>query len=57
MLYIERRSQDVIQLSLYYLECVLTPQDSPEDPLRGAIERAQAKASELEAADEPEESP
>lgn len=36
------------KLYLYYLECVLTPQDFPEDLLRGAIERAEAKASEIE---------
>jgi hypothetical protein len=36
------------KLYLYYLECVLTPQDFPEDLLRGAIERAEAKAREIE---------
>jgi hypothetical protein len=39
------------KLYLYYLECVLTPQDFPEDLLQGAIERAEAKANEIEVAD------
>lgn len=39
------------KLYLYYLECVLTPQDFPEDLLQGAIERAEAKVSEIEVAD------
>jgi hypothetical protein len=40
------------KLYLYYLECVLTPQDFPEELLQGAIERAEAKATEIEAPDE-----
>jgi hypothetical protein len=35
------------KLYLYYLECVLTPQDFPEELLKGAIERAEAKATEI----------
>jgi hypothetical protein len=44
------------KLYIYYLECVLTPQDFPEELLRGAIERAEAKASEIKVADEADHS-
>jgi len=43
------------KLYLYYLECVLTPQDFPEELLQGAIERAEAKAAEIESSGEPED--
>jgi hypothetical protein len=44
------------ELYLYYLECVLTPQDFPEELLQGAIERAEAKVSKIEVADEADHS-
>jgi hypothetical protein len=45
------------KLYLYYLECVLTPQDFPEELLRGAIERAEEKATRLYGEDGSAEQP
>jgi hypothetical protein len=37
--------------SLYYLEAMMVPSDMPEDIMKGVVERAEALASRLYAAD------